>query len=114
DDPDKIVFCIDTAHAYSYGYNLVDLESQKQFIHLIEECIGFKRVVLIHLNDTQEKLGSYIDKHALLGEGKIGLEPLKHFILHPHIINIPLILELPIVSEEEELTLLHKVAQWYD
>ena len=57
DAPDSLSFCIDTAHAYSYGYDLATLEGHNEFMALVDYTIGVKRVGLIHLNDTKEELG---------------------------------------------------------
>ncbi len=101
DKPEKIKFCIDTAHAYSYGYNIADPSGQKAFIELLETVLGFESIVLIHLNDTQEQCGSFHDRHDIPGNGAIGLAALKQLINHERLKQIPLIMELPLVTDEE-------------
>ena len=113
DFPDRISFCIDTSHAYGYGYNIVGEHEQEKFIQLLDEQIGIEKIVLIHLNDTEEKLGSRIDRHALVGQGMIGEAALRRFVSHPRLQNIPLIMELPVVSEEQEVAALEKVISWH-
>lgn len=108
DFPEKVSFCIDTAHAYSYGYNIADINEQENFINLLENTIGTEKISLIHLNDTHEKLGSKIDKHHIIGHGHIGQEALKHFINHNKIKDIPKLAELPIIEEEQEKDILNK------
>src|SRR5437667_347320 len=49
--PERIGFCIDTAHAYSFGYDIADDQMQDDFIRLLESTIGIERIKLIHLND---------------------------------------------------------------
>ena len=51
-------------------------------------------------------------RHAIFGEGKIGKEALKRFILHPKIAHIPVIMELPVLSESRELAILDEVGSW--
>jgi deoxyribonuclease-4 len=114
DQPDKVKFCIDTAHAYAYGYDLATQKGQADFINVLEKTIGVSRIALIHLNDTGEKLGSRIDRHSILGEGLLGDDALKSFIFHPKLQDIPVLMELPVVSEEIELEMLRKVRSWHE
>lgn len=115
EQPTKLLFCIDTSHAYAHGYNLHDLTEQIKFIELIERAIGFEKVCLIHLNDTNETLGRKIDKHAIPGTGQIGKAALKHFLLQPQIINIPVIIEPPLIeSIAETAQILNEINGWFD
>lgn len=112
DKPERINFCIDTAHAHSFGYAITTLEDQKNFINFLDETIGIDRIKLIHLNDTAEQLGCRIDRHSIIGQGIIGEGALKNFIMHPQLEHIPLLLELPDLSVEDELVVLNKVREW--
>jgi len=112
DNPDRLAFCIDTAHAYSYGYDIASVEGQTSFIKKLDETIGIERIQLIHLNDTVEKLGSFIDRHAILGQGTIGEDALRNFVMHPLLQHIPLIIESPELSLEKERAVLEMVSMW--
>jgi deoxyribonuclease-4 len=112
DEPDRIAFCIDTAHAYSYGYDIADKEELAKFIEKIDECVGTQRVAILHLNDTDKKCGSRIDKHALPGQGLIGEESLTTIMNHPKLKHTSIILELPVLPEDEEEVILKKVCSW--
>lgn len=112
DDPDALSFCLDTAHAYSYGYNIVSQEGYEDFLSLVDTTMGLHRVGLIHLNDTQERLGKRIDCHHPLGSGNIGDEGLRRFISSSCLQNVPVILELPVMSEQEEILMINKVQSW--
>ncbi len=112
DQPDRISFCIDTSHAHAFGYDIADITKQGEFVDLLDELVGLERVVLIHLNDTKERCGSLIDRHDILGQGRLGDTALKHFIMQPRIAHIPVLMELPALPESEELALLHKVISW--
>jgi deoxyribonuclease-4 len=111
--PEKITFCIDTAHAYSYGYNLVDDEQRESFVQLLDDTIGIDRISLIHLNDTNEKLGSKVDRHQAIGAGRIGEQALKAFCVHPKLVTIPVLLELPVLVEAQERQQLALVRGWH-
>lgn len=111
--PERISFCIDTAHAFAYGYDLRDPHEQDNFIALLEKTIGIERVALLHVNDTHEKLGSYMDRHHMIGEGSIGERALKRFVLHPQMQHIPMLIEPPIISSPQECSMLQKVVSWH-
>jgi deoxyribonuclease-4 len=112
DRPERIGFCIDTAHAYSFGYDISSCEGRELFINLLNETIGIDRIKLIHLNDTVERLGSFIDRHAIIGQGIIGESALKEFARHPALKHIPLLMELPELSIEQEMRVLKQVHGW--
>lgn len=107
DFPDRIHFCIDTAHAYAYGYDLVDDQLQDQFIELLESNLSLERIALIHFNDTKELLASKKDQHEIIGKGQIGKTPLTRFALHSKLNKIPLLMEFPPLSEQEQLIILN-------
>jgi len=113
DRPENIKFCIDSAHAYSYGYDITTELGRDKFIKLLEDTIGINAVALLHLNDTNEKLGSKIDRHELIGKGRIGIDSLRAFVTHDKLVQIPLLMELPVVDEEVEVQMLTMVRSWH-
>ncbi len=112
-EPERISFCIDTAHAHSFGYDIVDPQNQDIFLDEVDRVIGRKNIALLHLNETQEGCGSYIDKHAALGDGSIGNEALQRFMNHPVCKDVPIILEIPAFeTEKEEAKILALANEW--
>ncbi len=112
DHPEKIEFCLDSAHAYSYGYDISTVEGLDAFIGEVDDAIGCHKVTLLHLNDIHDACGSRIDKHMMPGEGKIGLEALKRFMNHPKLRHAAVILEIPAVTDEQEKKILKIVRSW--
>ncbi|MFI5333178.1 MAG: deoxyribonuclease IV [Candidatus Babeliales bacterium] len=112
DNPDAISFCIDTAHAYSYGYDIVDPAGREAFIQLLDTAIGLSRIHLLHVNDTHETLGSKLDRHQVIGQGSLGDDTLKAFIQDVRLRTLPIIMELPPLEEQEEVAILEKVRSW--
>ena len=110
DRPEKVSFCIDTAHAYVFGYSIK--EDGPQWIDMVCNLLTPDAIALIHVNDTLGGLGSGNDYHCIPGSGNIGENALKSIVQHPLISEKPVILELPQVSEEEELKILQKVRSW--
>ncbi len=112
DQPERVGFCIDTAHAYSWGYDIATIGEQHIFIDFLDATIGLERIQLIHLNDTVERLGSRIDRHGIVGQGNIGEDALKAFANHPLLFDIPLLMELPDLPVDEERVIIERVRNW--
>ena len=90
---DKIGVCLDTCHVWDGGYDIVnDLDG---VLEEFDRCIGLSNLKAIHLNDSQNGLGSHKDRHAKIGEGQIGLDALVRVVRHPALEGRPFILETP-------------------
>lgn len=79
----------------------------------VADTIGFDRIALLHLNNTHGEAGSCLDRHALLDKGSIELEALQAFVLHPKMMHIPIIMELPPVAPEQEAEHMRLVREWH-
>ena len=89
----KMGICLDTCHVWDGGYDIVhDLDG---VLNDFDHIIGLERLKAIHLNDSLNDCGSHKDRHARIGEGKIGMEALVRIIKHPVLREIPFILETP-------------------
>ena len=90
---DKIGVCLDTCHVFDAGYDIVnDLDG---VLEEFDRVIGIDRLKAIHLNDSVHGFESKKDRHAKIGEGKIGLEAITRIINHPKLRNLPFLLETP-------------------
>lgn len=95
--------CLDTCHAFSAGY---DISSEKGINELIAEAdkyVGSTRIKLLHLNDSKGQAGSGIDRHEHIGKGHIGVKGFKLLLKSPFFSGIPIILETPKKSEDDDL-----------
>ncbi|MCF0133399.1 MAG: deoxyribonuclease IV [Blautia sp.] len=90
---EKMGVCLDTCHIWDGGYDIV--EHLDEVLEEFDQIIGLDRLKAIHLNDSMNDRGSHKDRHAPIGEGKIGLEALSRVIRHPLLQGIPFILETP-------------------
>jgi len=86
---------LDTCHLFSSGYDLT--ESKKSFTTVLDE---FQEATgeppsFFHLNDSEGELGSNKDRHVLIGDGRIGMQPFEWLVEDPRSSGIPLILETP-------------------
>ena len=87
--------CLDTCHIHDAGYDLNDIDSVlDEFDHII----GLKNLHVIHLNDSKNERGSHSDRHANIGEGKIGLDNLLSVAYNKRLVDIPKILETPYID----------------
>ncbi len=108
----RVGVCIDTAHAFAAGYDLRTAESFTDVFAAFERTIGFGYLRGMHINDSKEELGSRVDRHASLGEGKIGLEAFRLIMNDRRFNGIPLILETPDRERwKEEIRLLYSLVE---
>ena len=90
---DKMGVCLDTCHIWDGGYDIVnDLDG---VLTEFDRVIGLDRLKAVHLNDSLNVCGAKKDRHARIGEGKIGLEVLARVINHPALRDLPFCLETP-------------------
>ena len=90
---DKLGVCLDTCHIWDGGYDIVnDLDG---VLAEFDRTIGIDHLKAVHLNDSMNGLGTHKDRHAKIGEGNIGLAALTRVINHPHLRELPFILETP-------------------
>ncbi len=62
--------CLDASSAYAVGYDIVgDLDG---VLAAFDATIGLDRLMAVHLNDIKEPLDAHADRHARIGEGRIG------------------------------------------
>ena len=90
--------CLDTCHAYAAGYDVA--EDPLGVLDALDRAVGLERVPVVHLNDSVGGLGSRVDHHAHLLQGKIG-EGLKRVFLDPRLKDRVFILETPRGPEED-------------
>jgi deoxyribonuclease-4 len=87
--------CFDTAHAFTAGYDIRETDGLKAAIQDIDRTVGTKNVLAIHFNDSRAPYNSRVDRHWHIGEGHIGLEPLRRVARHPKLAHAAFILETP-------------------
>ena len=73
--------------------------AQRAVLDSFEQIIG-ERPGFFHLNDSQHPFGSNKDRHALIGEGAIGVEPFRWLLADPRTEGISLVLETPHERDE--------------
>lgn len=77
-----IKICLDTCHVFACGHD--PLKYLTFALPLVE---------LVHYNDSQDVCGSCLDRHALVGTGKIGIHQMTEIAHFCRINNIPMVIE---------------------
>ena len=90
---EKVGVCLDTCHVWDGGYDIVN--HLDEVLTEFDRIIGLNRLKAIHLNNSQNEIGSHKDRHATLVSGKIPLEALVRIINHPALRHLPFYLETP-------------------
>jgi len=93
--PDRVGVCIDTCHVFAAGFDLRNVEAVKATMGLFDEIVGMDRLKVVHLNDSKGPVGSRLDRHEDIGEGKIGRAGMKAFLHYPGVDERPIVMETP-------------------
>ena len=112
-DRERIGVCLDTAHAFAAGYDLVSRGAVEHTLRRFDDTIGLKELKLVHLNDSKKGLGSRLDRHEHIGMGKIGERGFRNILKSP-LVRLPLILETPVDdrrSDVENLRVVRELAK---
>ncbi len=87
--------CLDTAHAFTAGYDIREEDGLHALIQKIEATVKTKNVRAIHFNDSRAAYNSRVDRHWHIGEGHIGTDALRRVAQHPKLAHAAFILETP-------------------
>ena len=91
---------LDTCHLFASGQDIASsAAAQREALDKFEKVIG-ERPGFFHLNDSKHPFASNKDRHALIGEGAIGVEPFRWLIADARTEGISLVLETPHEREE--------------
>jgi deoxyribonuclease IV len=101
----EVGVCFDTCHAFASGYDMRTKAALDKTLQEFDDHIGLEKLVVLHLNDSMTELGSRIDRHADIGEGKIGELAFKTLINHPLLKNINGIIETPSLKKSDDMSL---------
>ncbi|MDX1952778.1 MAG: deoxyribonuclease IV [Verrucomicrobiota bacterium] len=93
--PERLGVCIDTAHLFAAGYDIRAKAGWDSAIEELDQHVGLKQILAFHLNDSKTELGSRVDRHAGIGQGKIGKEAFRHIVNDPRFKTHPGCLETP-------------------
>ncbi len=93
--PQRLGVCLDTAHFFAAGYDIRTSKGWNAAIRRVEALIGLEQVLAFHLNDSKSDLGSRVDRHAHIGQGKLGKEAFRPIVNDARFKKRPGCLETP-------------------
>lgn len=102
---------LDTCHVFDAGYDV--LNDFDGVLDAFNRTVGPDRLRAIHANDSQFGFGSRKDRHANIGEGKLGLPFFRRLVTDPRTAGLPMILETKELTEtthRDEIALLRRLA----
>lgn len=92
---DRVGICLDTCHLFAAGYDIRSLAGYRRTTRELAACLGMSRVKAVHLNDSKQDLGSRVDRHEHIGEGRLGLAAFGWIVNDARLRRVPMILETP-------------------
>ena len=105
--PSLAGICLDTQHSFASGYDWKN--DFNGCIELIEKNLEVKKIKLIHANDSLTDFNSRKDRHAHLGQGKIGLEGFEKLVAFAKKNNIDMICETAYPGVIEDIKILKEI-----
>jgi deoxyribonuclease-4 len=91
----RLGLCLDSCHLLASGFDVRTRDGLSAVIDDCVELVGLDRLGSLHLNDSQSKLGSNVDRHAYLGDGELGEKGCAVFLSEPRFEGLPCVLETP-------------------
>ncbi|HXB11847.1 MAG TPA: deoxyribonuclease IV [Bacteroidia bacterium] len=100
---ERIGTCFDTCHAFASGYDIRTDDGFESVMQKFDSIIGLKHINAIHLNDSKGDLGSRLDRHENIGQGKIGSHAFK-LMMHKFK-HVPKVMETDKENNMDEVNL---------
>lgn len=93
--PDRFGVCVDTCHTFTAGYELRTPEGYAKTMEAIEASVGLGMVKAFHLNDSKMDFNTRVDRHEVIGKGKLGDGAFKLLLQDPRWRDVPGVVETP-------------------
>ncbi len=90
---ERLGLCIDTAHIFAAGYDIVG--NYDAAMEELERAVGLERVRLFHINDSKTALGSRVDRHEGIADGTLGDRPFRRVMRDERFAGVPKVIETP-------------------
>lgn len=93
EDKTRVGVCLDTCHTFVSGYDLRSKEACDETFKAFADIVGFEFLSAMHINDSKVPFASRVDRHAPLGDGKIGWPCFQYIMQDARFEEIPMVLE---------------------
>ncbi|MDI7247807.1 MAG: deoxyribonuclease IV [Bacillota bacterium] len=94
--------CLDTCHVFTAGYEVRTMEGISRVLDELDAAVGMQSLALVHANDSVGDLGSHLDRHANIGEGRIGEHGFRAILGCSRLSHLPFILETPHTTLDDD------------
>ena len=94
-EPERLCVCLDTAHVFAAGYDISSRAGTVRTFREFNAVISLEKLAALHLNDSKTDRGSRVDRHAHIGQGKIGLAAFRYIMREVTLRKVPKVLETP-------------------
>jgi deoxyribonuclease-4 len=94
--------CLDTQHLFAAGIEWTTPRGYAKTFRDFDRVVGLRHLEAFHLNDSKKPLGSRVDRHAIIGNGLIGLPPFGRLVRDPRFAALPGYLETPPLPSGDE------------
>lgn len=105
----RLGVCLDTCHAFASGYDLRTPESVDAAVQKFDAIVGLELLKVLHLNDSKGEFNGRLDRHAHIGEGKIGKTGIFAILHHPKLRKFDVILETPLSGRFQDVKILKQL-----
>ncbi len=92
---DRLAVCVDTCHVFAAGYDIANEAGWSSFWADFDRLLGADTLAMVHVNDAKKPLGSRVDRHELLGRGRLGTYPFRRLLQDTRFEGVPLVFETP-------------------
>jgi deoxyribonuclease-4 len=104
---ERLGICIDTCHAWAYGYDVSTLEGWQEIVDELINAASLDLWLFSHANDCKFPRGSKRDRHAWIGEGEIGFDGFRYLLSlgakYPELDRMCLMTEMPGEEPEKDI-----------
>lgn len=98
----RIGYCLDTCHLHAAGFDILTAPGLRRTVREADEVLGLEHVPVFHVNDSKTPRGSHVDRHARIGHGHIGCDPVRRLLAHPSLREKTFLSETPVESEGDD------------
>ncbi|MBI2973244.1 MAG: deoxyribonuclease IV [Armatimonadetes bacterium] len=91
----RLGVCLDSCHLFAAGWDIRGPKGVNEMVNAFDKTVGIKRLTAFHLNDSKTPLGSKVDRHENIGEGRIGRGGFRALVNHPKLTRVPAFIETP-------------------
>lgn len=91
----RLGVCLDTAHLFAAGWDIRTPRGVAEMVEAFDRRVGLRWLRVLHFNDSKTPLGSRLDRHENIGEGRIGRAGFRAVFSHPALRAVPGVIETP-------------------